>query len=117
ADVRIGALHDLAVHLQDQAQHAMRGRVLRAEVHGVVADFLARLGRVAGEGAAGWNGAGLNRAHRAAPAGPMPLSILRSWSSPRAVAERASSRITRGTFTRGSTEVTGSYTTRCSSAS
>src|SRR5690606_4497935 len=86
AEVRIGALHDLAVHLQDQAQHAMRGRALRAEVHGVVADFLARLGRVAGEGAAGWNGAGLNRAHRAAPAGPMPLSILRSWSSPRAVA-------------------------------
>src|SRR5690606_36806155 len=86
ADMRIGELHDLADHLQDQSLHAMRVRVLRAEVHGVVADFIARIGRVAREGAAGWNGAGLNRAHRAAPAGPIPLSILRSWSSPRAVA-------------------------------
>jgi hypothetical protein len=30
--MRIGALHDLAVQLQDQAQHAMGRRVLRAEV-------------------------------------------------------------------------------------
>ena len=39
ADVRIGTLHDFAVHLQDQAQHAVRGRMLRAEVQRVVADF------------------------------------------------------------------------------
>jgi hypothetical protein len=39
ADVRVGALHDLAVHLQHQAQHAVRGRMLRAEVQGVVADL------------------------------------------------------------------------------
>jgi hypothetical protein len=39
ADVRIGALHDLAVHLQDQAQHAVRGRMLRTEVERVVADL------------------------------------------------------------------------------
>src|SRR3546814_15110120 len=85
ADVRVGALHDFAVHFQDQAQHAMRGRVLRAEVHGVVADLLPRLGNVAGEGRAGDVRMG---AHFAAPAsaGPMPLSILRSWSSPTAVA-------------------------------
>jgi hypothetical protein len=39
ADVRVGALHDLAVELEHQAQHAVRGRVLRAEVQGVVLDF------------------------------------------------------------------------------
>ena len=33
ADMRIGALDDLAVHLEDQPQHAVRGRVLRAEIH------------------------------------------------------------------------------------
>src|SRR3546814_8318497 len=32
ADVRVGALDHLAVHLQHQAQHAMRGRMLRPEV-------------------------------------------------------------------------------------
>ncbi len=39
ADVRVGALDDLAIHLQHQAQHAMGGRVLGPEVQGVVADF------------------------------------------------------------------------------
>jgi hypothetical protein len=39
ADVRVGALDDFAVQLQHQAQHAVRGRVLRAEVQGVVLDF------------------------------------------------------------------------------
>ena len=39
ADVRVGALHHLAVHLQDQAQHAVRRRVLRPEVDGVVVDL------------------------------------------------------------------------------
>ena len=39
ADVRIGALDDFAVELEHQAQHAVRGRVLRAEVQGVVLDF------------------------------------------------------------------------------
>ena len=32
-DVRVGAHHDLAVHFQNQPQHAVRGRVLGAEVH------------------------------------------------------------------------------------
>ncbi len=32
ADVRVGLLDDLAVHLQHQAQHAVRGGMLRAEV-------------------------------------------------------------------------------------
>ena len=36
-DVRIGLLNDLAVHLEHQAQHAVRGRMLRAEVHRVIA--------------------------------------------------------------------------------
>src|SRR3546814_12650029 len=87
----------------------MRGRVLRAEVHGVVADLLSRLGNIAGEGRAGDVRMG---AHFAAPAsaGPMPLRILRSLSSPMAVASRASSRITRGPRTRGSTGATGPYT-------
>src|SRR5690606_7643173 len=53
ADVRVGTLHDLAVHLQDQAQHAVRGRMLRAEVERVVADLLRELGPAAGEGFAG----------------------------------------------------------------
>ncbi len=38
ADVRIGTLDDFAVQLEHQAQHAVRGRVLRAEVQGVVLD-------------------------------------------------------------------------------
>jgi hypothetical protein len=37
ADVRVGPLDDLAVQLQHQAQHAVRRRVLRAEVQRVVA--------------------------------------------------------------------------------
>jgi hypothetical protein len=39
ANVRIGALHDFAIHLEDEAKHTMRGRVLRTEVQRVVADF------------------------------------------------------------------------------
>jgi hypothetical protein len=50
ADVRIGADHGLAVHFQDQAQHAVCGRMLRAEIQGVVADFLAAFASIAGEG-------------------------------------------------------------------
>ena len=38
ADVRIGALDHLAVELEHEAQHAVRGRVLRAEVQRVVLD-------------------------------------------------------------------------------
>ena len=37
ADMRIGALDHLAVQLEDQPQHAMRGRVLRAKIDGEVA--------------------------------------------------------------------------------
>ena len=40
ADVRIDALDDLAVELEHKAQHAMRGRMLRAEVDGEVAEIL-----------------------------------------------------------------------------
>jgi hypothetical protein len=39
ADVRVGALDHFAVELQHQAQHAVRGRVLRAEVQRVVLDL------------------------------------------------------------------------------
>ena len=95
AHVRVGAHDGLAVHLQDQAQHAMRGRMLRAEVHGVVADLLPGFGGIAGEG----------------PGGLVELAHLLASlcaRSPSAVSKRASSRITRGTPTRGSTEVTGS---------
>ena len=38
ADMRVDALDDLAVELKHQTQHAMRGRVLRAEVDVEVAD-------------------------------------------------------------------------------
>ena len=39
ADVRVGALDDLAVELEHQAQHAVRRRMLRPEVQRVVADL------------------------------------------------------------------------------
>ena len=39
ADVRVGALDDLAVELQHQPQHAVRGRMLRAKVHRVIANL------------------------------------------------------------------------------
>mmetsp|Transcript_21947 Transcript_21947/g.86020 ORF Transcript_21947/g.86020 Transcript_21947/m.86020 type:complete len:373 (+) Transcript_21947:1737-2855(+) len=39
ADVGVGTLDDLTVQLQHQAQHAVGGRVLRAEVQRVVLDF------------------------------------------------------------------------------
>src|SRR6201999_3407397 len=32
ADMRIHARHDLAVKIEDHAQHAMRGRMLRSEI-------------------------------------------------------------------------------------
>ena len=38
-DVRIGALDHLAVELQHQPQHAVRRRMLGAEVHCVVLDL------------------------------------------------------------------------------
>src|SRR6266699_2767405 len=38
ADVRIDALDDLAVELEHQAQHAMRGRVLGPEIDGEIAE-------------------------------------------------------------------------------
>ena len=39
ADMRIGAFDHLAVQLQHQSQHAVGGRMLRSEVHGVVLDL------------------------------------------------------------------------------
>jgi hypothetical protein len=39
ADMRIDALDDLAVKLQHQPEHAVRGRVLRAEVDRVIGDL------------------------------------------------------------------------------
>ena len=39
ADVRVGALDHLAVELEHQAQHAVRRRMLRAEVQRVVLDL------------------------------------------------------------------------------
>ena len=38
-DVRVGLLDDFAIELEHQAQHAVRRRMLRAEVHRVVADL------------------------------------------------------------------------------
>src|SRR3546814_16522741 len=52
ADVRVDALNDLAVELEDEAQHAVRGGVLRAEVDRVVGDFDIDDGRVGGLGLA-----------------------------------------------------------------
>ncbi|MGY3264690.1 hypothetical protein ACVWZN_000763 [Lysobacter sp. HA35] len=44
-DMRIGATHDFAIHLEDQAQNAVRGRMLRAEVERVIADLGTKVGR------------------------------------------------------------------------
>ena len=38
-DMRIGAFNQFTLHFQDQAQHAMRGGVLRAEIDGVAVAF------------------------------------------------------------------------------
>jgi hypothetical protein len=40
ADMRIDALADLAVELEDEAQDAVRRRVLRAEIDGEIADVV-----------------------------------------------------------------------------
>jgi len=50
ADMRVGTHHGFAVHFQDQAQYAVRRRMLRAEVHRVIADFLLAFHRIAREG-------------------------------------------------------------------
>ena len=39
ADVRIGALDDLAVELEHEPQHAVRRRVLRPKIHRVIANL------------------------------------------------------------------------------
>ncbi len=39
ADMRIGLLNDLAIELEHQAQHAVRGRMLRPEIHRVISDL------------------------------------------------------------------------------
>ena len=44
ADMRIDARDDFAVELQHQTQHAMRGRMLRPEIDGEVAEVLRLLG-------------------------------------------------------------------------
>ncbi len=49
-DMRIGALHHLAVHFEDEAQHAMRRRMLRPEIHREALDEGFRVG---GRGAVG----------------------------------------------------------------
>ncbi|MNM95999.1 hypothetical protein D3C81_1084630 [compost metagenome] len=108
-NVRIGTNDGFAIHFQNQAQHTMRGRMLRAEVHRVVADLLPGFGGIAGKGLRGLMEFFVCcRAH---------LLASVCARSPSAVWKRASSRITRGTPTRGSTEVTGSYTTRFFSSS
>ncbi len=38
--MRIGFLDDFAVHLEHQAQHAVRGGMLRTEVHREIADLV-----------------------------------------------------------------------------
>jgi len=43
ADVRVGALNDLAVEFEDEAQHTVGGRVLRAKVDREVLHLLLAL--------------------------------------------------------------------------
>ena len=74
-DVGIGALDDFAVHFQNQAQHAVRGRMLWAEIQCVVADFLFRFRSAACEGFIGR----MRRSH-------FDASALRAADSPEAVA-------------------------------
>ena len=65
ADMRIDALHHLAVELHHQAQNAMRRRVLRPEIQGEVAEVLRRLGH--GHPFAGQASGGPNAANTSAP--------------------------------------------------
>ena len=58
--MRIGALDHLAVELQDQPQHAVRGRMLRAEIQCVAIIF----------------------DHRAAAAPPRPVASASSLTTP-----------------------------------
>src|SRR6185503_9893474 len=80
ADMRVGALDDLAVHLQHQPHDAVRRRVLRPEIHREVADFRRTL-ELAGRAAEG-HGAG-RVAHAALPgtAGGVSSGAL-AFSSP-----------------------------------
>ena len=72
ADVRVGTLHDFAVELEHEAQHAVGRRMLRPEIHRVVADLLhgvtfpgARPARPALAGSANRRGSCAARAHAA----------------------------------------------------
>ncbi len=38
-DMRVGTLDHLAVELEDETKHAVRRRVLRPKIHGVVANL------------------------------------------------------------------------------
>src|SRR6185312_5810664 len=90
-DVRVGLLDGLAIELEHQAQHAVRGRMLRAEIHRVVADLGQR------------RSIARCRGHH--------LPSFEAGASLSAGSYRLSSRITFGTSTRG-TMLTGWYTTR-----
>ena len=50
SDMRIGAVDHLAIHLQDQSQHAMGGRVLRPEIDCMAIDLDGFLNRLKGVG-------------------------------------------------------------------
>ena len=47
--MRIDALDDFAVELEHQTQHAMRCRMLRAEIDGEVTDVVLRVHRLGGD--------------------------------------------------------------------
>ncbi len=93
ADMRVDPLDDLAVQLHDQAEHAVRRRVLRPEVDRVIADLLV---------------AGVARmaefvAERLALADGADVDLDRARGRARACACRSSgvSRATRQAFARG----------------
>ena len=55
-DMRIDALHNLAIELEHQAQHAVRRRVLRSEIDGEVAQLsLVHVGPPFGAPARQWS--------------------------------------------------------------
>ena len=120
--MRVRALHHLPVHLQDQAQHAMRRRVLRAEVDGVVVDLdhlggaglvLIRRGRMGAVEAMGADTVGhhLLSLMATVPAAAAFWRSVWAFSSPGSVT-MPSQGDTKSKFRKSCVSVTCSFTTR-----
>ena len=109
--MRVGALDVLALHLEDEAQHAVRGRVLRAEVQGV-AVHLHGSGVLGGAGAGKVVQDGGGHAHGVGPS----MRFRWIFSSPGSVV-MASQGERKSNDRKSCVSFTFSFTTRPASAS